>query len=147
MTAALTSASLIVTESDEGIDALLRDPRLLNGIAPLSFHSGMTIAVSRLLGYVNELPVVVYTTTYAALAGDQDLFKMWPPSANKPRNRRIVAVLCVFAGAVASTWIELRSVGMLATLWLAAGIKLVLAFTVGGLLPQWEQPGLDASEA
>ena len=147
LTAALTTAELIITESDEGLTALLQDPRLLNGIAPLAFHSGMTIALSRVMGMVNELPVVVYTTTYAALAGDPDLFKMWPPSANKPRNRRIIAICCIFAGAVVATWIETRSAGMVATLWLAAGIKLALAVAMAGLFPEAVETVNDMSKA
>lgn len=137
----------MVTEQDEPLEELLKDPRVLIGIAPLSFQSGMTIATSRMIGFGNEIPVVVYTSTYAALAGDANLFKLWPPSANKPRNRRIVAVLCVFAGAIVATWIEVASIGMMATLWMGMGTKLVLACSVALLLPQKEISKGECSKA
>lgn len=128
----------MITDADEDPHALLADARILIGIAPLAFQSGMTIATSRMIGFGNEIPVTVYTSTYAALAGDPELFKLWPPSANKSRNRRIVAVICVFAGALIATWIEVKSIGMTAVLWMAAGIKLLLAVTVAILFPQKE---------
>ena len=124
----------MLTDTHEQQEVLLKDPRVLIGIAPLSLQSGMTIATSRMIGFGNEIPVVVYTSTYAALAGDKNLFKLWPPSANKPRNRRIVAVVCVFVGAIIATWVEIKSVGMVAVLWMAAGIKFVLAAVVALIL-------------
>lgn len=137
----------MVTDADEDPHLLLADPRILIGIAPLSFQAGMTIATSRMIGLGNEIPVVVYTSTYAALAGDPKLFTLWPPNANKPRNRRAIAVICIFCGALTATWIEARSVGMLAILWMAAGIKLLLVGVAAFILPQKPPPETETDKA
>lgn len=114
-------------QQEERRIAVLSDVRILIGIAPLAFQSGATIATSRLLGYGQEIPVVVYTSTYAALAGDMKLFKL---RNNKPRNQRLLAVICVLVGAFCAAWIQKRSVGMVACLWLGAGVKILLALAI-----------------
>ncbi|KAL9082117.1 MAG: hypothetical protein Q9159_006708 [Coniocarpon cinnabarinum] len=137
VTAALVTAEtpFIPTDADEDPHALLTNSQIMAGIAPLAFQSGMTIATSRMMGLGNEIPVTVYTSTYAALAGDPKLFE-WPLGKNKPRNRRLGAVVSVFGGALVATWVEHRSIGMLAILWMAAGIKACLAVTVLIALPR-----------
>lgn len=130
--AALAVANVLINDQEESSELVLMDPRILIAIGPLAFQSGATIASSRMLGYGNEIPVTVYTSTYAALAGDPKLFQL---RNNKPRNRRIAAVICVLSGAMIATWIEARSVGMKATFWMAAGIKLVLAIAIAAFIP------------
>ena len=139
LAAGLTTGTIMLTDEKDDAQALFTNARIMIGIAPLAIQSGMTIATSRIIGLGNEIPVVVYTSTYAALAGDPNLFKLWPPSANKPRNRRIVAVICVFGGALVATWLEARSIGMIAVLWMSAGIKLVLALMVAIVIPRQEE--------
>ncbi|KAI9662101.1 MAG: hypothetical protein M1831_002797 [Alyxoria varia] len=125
--AILTATSVIATEQEDSMEerfAVFADPAILIGFAPLAFQSGATIASSRILGYGGEIPVTVLTSTYAALASDPNLFKL---RGNKPRNRRMAAVLCLFIGAICATWIQVESIGMVACLWFGAGVKLVIA--------------------
>jgi len=131
--AALATSSILISDVDGDSAEILHDPRILIAIAPLAFQSGATIATSRLLGFGNEIPVTVYTSTYAALAADPKLFQL---RGNRPRDRRVAAVICVFAGAFVATWVEKRSEGILVTFWTSAGIKLVIASIVGFIFPE-----------
>lgn len=93
---------------------------------PLGFQSGMQIATSRLLGF-NELPVNVLTSTYCDLMGDANLFALH----NIKRNRRAIAVVLLLSGAIISGWLLRSSGGLMSVLWLAGGIKfLVAVFTM-----------------
>lgn len=86
----------------------------------------MQIATSRLLGF-NELPVNVLTSTYCDLMGDAKLFALH----NIKRNRRGLAVVLLLAGAITSGWLMRSSGGLKSVLWLAGGIKfLVAVFTL-----------------
>ena len=128
--AILTTTSIIATEQGNSMEErfeVFADPAMLIGFAPLAFQSGATIASSRVLGFGGEIPVTVLTSTYAALASDPNLFKL---KGNKPRNRRVGAVLCLFLGAICATWIQVKSIGMTACLWFGAGIKLVIAAVI-----------------
>nr|XP_023907891.1 uncharacterized protein LOC112019605 [Quercus suber] len=135
LSAALATSSILVSDQDHDVAEVLHNPRILIAIAPLAFQSGATIATSRLLGFGNEIPVTVYTSTYAALAADPKLFDL---HGNAPRNRRVAAVVCVFAGAFVATWVEKKGAGTLVTLWASAGIKLVLSSIVAFVFPQRE---------
>ncbi|KAF2725667.1 hypothetical protein K431DRAFT_336154 [Polychaeton citri CBS 116435] len=137
--AALATSSILITDQHHGAHGVLDDARILIAIGPLAFQSGATIATSRLVGYGNEIPCCVYTSTFAALAADPKLFHL---HGNAPRNRRVAAVIAVFSGAFVATWLEKASVGAVATFWMAAGIKYALAAAVC-LLPQ-KQPQLAA---
>jgi uncharacterized membrane protein YoaK (UPF0700 family) len=134
--AALATGHVLISDSEFGGNAaaVLRDPRILIPIGPLAFQSGATITTSRLIGFGNEIPVTVYTSTYAALAGDPNLFAL--PTKNKPRDRRVLAVISIFCGAFISTWLERKSIGPIATFWMAAGIKFCLAASVAMLFPR-----------
>jgi uncharacterized membrane protein YoaK (UPF0700 family) len=134
--AALATGHILISDIEfhGNAAAVLRDPRLLIPIGPLAFQSGATIATSRLLGFGNEIPVTVYTSTYAALAADPKLFVA--PTKNKPRDRRVLAVISIFCGAFISTWLERKSVGPVASFWMAAGIKFCLAASVAILFPR-----------
>ncbi|CAK3783111.1 Hypothetical predicted protein [Lecanosticta acicola] len=136
LSAALATASIAISDRNTtNPSVILHDPRILVSVAPLAFQSGATIATSRLLGFGNEIPVTVYTSTYAALAADPKLFHL---HGNTPRNRRVAAVVCVFAGAFVATWAEKRSEGVLVTFWTSAGIKFVLAGVVAFVFPRKE---------
>lgn len=125
LAAALTSSDLVPTDSD-GTHTVFDNPRILTALPPLGFQAGATIATSRLLGYGQVIPVNVVTSTYAALAADPKLLALH----NVPRNQRVIACLSVAAGALSGAWIQRRSAGVVACLWLAAAIKLAVAFGV-----------------
>ena len=133
LAASLATGGVTISDQDGSSAWVLHNPRMLISIAPLAFQSGMTIATSRLLGFGNEIPVTVYTSTYAALAADPKLFQL---RGNKSRDRRVAAVICVFAGALVATWVEKRSAGILVTFWMSAGIKLVLTATIAFAFPR-----------
>ena len=133
LAASLATGAITVSEQDDSPVEVLHDPRMLISIGPLAFQSGMTLATSRLLGFGNEIPVTVYTSTYAALAADPKLFHL---RGNRPRDRRVAAVICVFAGAFVATWAEKRSAGIIVTFWMSAGIKLILSVAVAFAFPR-----------
>ena len=106
------------------------DVKIVALIPPLAFQSGMQIASSRLLGY-NELPVNVLTSTYCDIMGDYKLFAL----NNVKRNRRVAAVVLVLTGAICSAWL-LRTSGRLeSVLWIAGGIKLLVAMAILLFMP------------
>lgn len=111
----------------------LNNPQIVALVPPLAFQSGMQIASSRLLGY-NELPVNVLTSTYCDIMGDYKLFAL----NNVKRNRRVAAVVLVLAGAVCSAWLMRSSGGLKSVLWVAGGIKLVVAAAVFCFMPAAE---------
>ena len=127
ISAALISANL-VPHNDPGIptDAhkagVIENIRIVSLFPPLGFQSGMQIATSRLLGF-NELPVNVLTSTYCDLMGDAKLFALH----NVKRNRRAIAVVLLFAGAIISGWLMRSQGGTQSVLWLAGGVKLLVA--------------------
>lgn len=104
---------------------VIENVRIVSLLPPLAFQSGMQIAVSRLLGF-NELPVNVLTSTYADLMGDKGLFKV----RNVKRDRRVLAVVLLLAGAISAGWMMRSPAGMGGVLFLAGGIKAIAA--VGG---------------
>ena len=110
---------------------MYNDPHIIGAIPLLAFQSGATIATSRLLGYGNEIPVNVLTSTYAALATDTRLLA-WK---NTPRNRRVGACVCVLGGALCAAWIHKVGPGIVGCLWVGAGLKIVMALAVGLFMP------------
>ncbi|KAL9065069.1 MAG: hypothetical protein Q9157_007606 [Trypethelium eluteriae] len=133
LAASLATGAVTISDNDGSSEWVLHNPRMLISIGPLAFQSGMTIATSRLLGFGTEIPVTVYTSTYAALAADPKLFHL---RGNKPRDRRIAAIICVFAGAFVATWAEKRSAGIIVTFWMSAGIKLILVAAIASVFPR-----------
>lgn len=94
-------------------------------IALLAFQSSGQIVLSRALG-LGEIPSVVVTSLYCDLISDPDLFQA-PVSANVKRNRRVASVALLLAGGIAGGWLQRSSAGMAGALWIAAGMKLVIA--------------------
>ena len=130
----VVSAHLIPRNDRDNHPEVLGDTRIIGAIPALAFQSGATIATSRLLGYGNEIPVNVLTSTYAALASDPKIFAV----KNASRNRRVAACVCVLTGAFCATWIMKRGPGLVLILWLAAGMKLAITLGVFALLPSKE---------
>lgn len=127
ISAAIVSANLVPHNrpgypDDEHKTGVINNILIVSLFPPLGFQSGMQIATSRLLGY-NELPVNVLTSTYCDLMGDAKLFALH----NVKRNRRAMAVILLFGGAVVSGWLMRSQGGLQSVLWLAAGIKLLAA--------------------
>lgn len=130
--AALATGNVLLTDHNDSPEAVLQDPRILIAIGPLAFQSGCTMALSGLLGHAGSLPIIVYTSTYNALASDTKLFQI---HKNHDRNRRVLAVVCILSGAMVATWLEKKSIGMVAVFWMAGGIKLVITVAIALLLP------------
>ncbi|TIA63435.1 hypothetical protein D6C77_02119 [Aureobasidium pullulans] len=127
ISAAIVSANLVPHNrtgypDDEHKRGVINNILIVSLFPPLGFQSGMQIATSRLLGY-NELPVNVLTSTYCDLMGDAKLFALH----NVKRNRRAIAVVLLFVGAIISGWLLRSSGGLQSVLWLAGGIKLLVA--------------------
>ena len=90
-------------------------------LALVAFQSCGQAVTSRALKY-NALTSVVLTSIYCDLFSDQDLFALH----NVERNRRAAAPLLLLVGAVAGGLFSHSSVGIMAPLWLAAFIKLLM---------------------
>lgn len=117
--AALVTGGLVPVDDGSVTGTVLDNVRIVTAIPPLAFQSGAQIAQSRLLAF-NELPVNVLTSTYADLMGDPKLFAR----RNVKRDRRVLSVLCLVAGALCSTWIMKKGPGIEVVLWIGAGLKL-----------------------
>jgi hypothetical protein len=96
-------------------------------IALLAFQASGQITLSRSLGF-NEIPSVVMTSLYCDLLSDPKLLSR-PMGANVKRNRRVASVVLFIIGGIMSGWLQRTVVGMPGTLWITAGVKLVLAVT------------------
>ena len=109
---------------------VLEDIRIVSLFPPLGFQAGMQIATSRLLGF-NELPVNVLTSTYCDIMGDFKLLAL----NNVKRNRRVLAVVLLLVGAIASGWLMRSSGGLESVLWISAAIKLLTGMAMFVWLP------------
>lgn len=99
----------------------------------LAFQAGGQMVSSRLLG-INEIPTTVLTSVYCDLSSDPKILKR----DNLKRNRRFGAITCIISGGIAGGWISRSDGGLAAALWLAAGIKLIVAL---GWLFWWQDEG------
>ncbi|PLB38060.1 YoaK family protein [Aspergillus candidus] len=93
-------------------------------IALLAFQSAGAMTASRALGY-SEIPTVVLTSVYFDVATDPQIVR--GPLTNVKRNRRVGGVVALLVGAIAGGWLSRSSGGMESALWMAAGIKFVVA--------------------
>jgi len=89
----------------------------------LAFQSGGQIVSSRLLGF-NEVPTTVLTSVYCDLASDPNLLKL----DNIKRNRRVAAVVSLLLGGIVGGWISRSAAGIATNFWIAAAIKMSIAF-------------------
>lgn len=137
VSAVLVSVSSIdIPEDNRGTygSRTLSRPEIVAVIPCLAFQSGAQIATSKLLG-VDEIPINVVTSLYAGLMGDKDLF-IWSKNGRSTwgwqtgdvkRSRRIAAIVCVMGGALCAAWILKLGPGLVLSLWLGAGIKIIVA--------------------
>ena len=97
-------------------------------LALLSFQSAGQVVMSRVLKYT-ELPGSVLTSLYCDLVSDPHLFTAGLFDDPK-RNRRALAALVLFIGAIFGGWCSKTWFGLAGALWIAAAIKyfLVLAW-------------------
>lgn len=95
-------------------------------IVLLSLQSAGQIVASRALGF-NEIPTVVITSLLCDLMSDPKLFLL----RNEKRDRRIVAFVLTLVGAIVGGWVTKATGQIGPILWLAAGIKFVVAFAWG----------------
>lgn len=98
--------------------------RQLLPIALLSFQSAGQIVGSRVLG-LTEVPTVVLTSMLHDITTDPAL--LGPLRQNIKRNRRILAFVGILAGAVAGGFIAEGTRRMQIPLWIAGGIKFLIA--------------------
>lgn len=98
--------------------------RQLLPIALLSFQSAGQIVGSRVLGFA-EVPTVVLTSMLHDISTDPAL--LGPLRQNLKRNRRVLAFVGILAGAVAGGFISEGTRRMQIPLWIAGGIKLLIA--------------------
>ncbi|KAI0125641.1 hypothetical protein BJ170DRAFT_734476 [Xylariales sp. AK1849] len=99
------------------------DWKVLVPIALVAFQSCGQAVVSRALKY-NALTSVVLTSIYCDLFSDAELFAVHNPE----RNRRVGAPVLLLFGAVSGGLLVHTSVGAAGILWLAAGLKMLVAF-------------------
>lgn len=93
-------------------------------IALLSFQSAGQMVGSRILN-LNEIPTVVVTSLLCDFASDPLIAS--PLQANARRNRRVLAFFGILCGAVAGGWISKATGEIQTVLWIAGGIKLLVA--------------------
>ncbi|KAF2503188.1 hypothetical protein BU16DRAFT_612731 [Lophium mytilinum] len=125
LAAALATAGLVPEDPNgRGINA--SNIKILTALPPLAFQFGIQIATSRILGF-NELPTNVLTSAYADVAGDPKLFSLaW----NAKRDRRIGSIVLILGGGICGAWMMRKGVDLYVPLWIAAGLKLLLAVGV-----------------
>jgi hypothetical protein len=95
-------------------------------IVLLSFQSAGQIVASRALGY-NEIPTVVITSLLCDLMSDPKLFLL----RNEKRDRRLAAFILTLVGAIVGGWVTKATQQISPVLWLAAGIKFLVALCWG----------------
>jgi hypothetical protein len=100
------------------------DAQVLAPLALLAFQFGGQIVTSRVLGY-NEVPTNVLTSLYCDLLSDPALLA--PLGKNPKRNRRFAAVILTIAGGISGGWLQRSSAGMSSALWIACGMKFIIA--------------------
>lgn len=76
---------------------------------------------------LNEIPTVVVTSMLCDLAADPLLFGR--VTANVKRNRRFLAFVGILGGAMAGGWISKARGEVQTALWIAAGVKVLVAIS------------------
>lgn len=100
-------------------------PIVVLPLALLAFQFGGQIVTSRVLGF-NEVPTNVLTSVYCDLLSDPALLA--PFHKNPKRNRRLAAAVLLVAGGISGGWVQRSRAGMSLALWIAGGIKFIIAF-------------------
>jgi hypothetical protein len=94
---------------------------ILVPIALVAFQSCGQAVTSRALKY-NALTSVVLTSIYCDLFSDAELFAVH----NSERNRRLGAPTLLLIGAILGGLLAHSAIGMAGTLWIVAGLKLMV---------------------
>ncbi|KAK9365625.1 hypothetical protein V1509DRAFT_632585 [Lipomyces kononenkoae] len=102
-------------------------------LALLAFQGGGQMAASRGLGF-NELPTTVLTSVYYDVSSDPAL----TARHNVKRDRRLLGSVALLIGAIIGGFIFKSSAGLATALWLAGGLKFLIA--VGWGFWKAEQP-------
>lgn len=102
------------------------DLKELIPVALLSFQAAGQIVNSRALG-VSSIPTVVITSLLCDTLCDPKLLARW--SANPTRNKRVVAFLLTFVGAIVGGWLSKGSGAVMPSLWLVAGFKALVTLS------------------
>lgn len=97
---------------------------ILVPIILLAFQSSGQAVSSRALKH-NALVSVILTSVYCDLFSDLELFAV----DNVDRNRRLAAPLLLMLGAVVGGLFSFGPAGVAGALWMAAGLKMVMAIT------------------
>jgi hypothetical protein len=118
----IMGAATIVTRYPKSAHEI--DWTVLVPIALIAFQSCGQAVVSRALKY-NALTSVVLTSIYCDLFSDAELFSM----RNVERNRRVGAPTLLLLGAVVGGLLVHTAMGPAGILWIAAGLKFVVAMS------------------
>jgi uncharacterized membrane protein YoaK (UPF0700 family) len=98
--------------------------KVLIPIVLLGLQAGGQVCASNLLGF-RELPTTVLTSVYSGLVTDPKVTAGL--RENPKRNRRVAAIALLLLGAVAGGWLTRSGEGLSAILWIAAGLKFIIA--------------------
>ncbi|KAF2123171.1 hypothetical protein BDV96DRAFT_626911 [Lophiotrema nucula] len=140
LTATLGSVDF-VPRGPEGTASEFANMRMLISLPILAFHFGMQMASSRILGFM-ELPTIMITAGYGDLMGDPDLFSLrW----DAMRARRMGSVVLMLAGGIVGAWIKKLGCGVWVPMWVAAGLKILLAVGIWMVTPKEEDLVLERS--
>jgi hypothetical protein len=118
----------IVSQSAERTSTRIQDRTFswhdLCPIALLAFQSAGQVIAGRTLKY-NALPTLVLTSLLCDLMSDTDLLTVSLKN-NPDRNRKVLALALLFAGAAAAGAISKTALGFGGALWVATGVKGVM---------------------
>lgn len=126
ITAALVQGGVVSSALDDNASRSLTRWDQEVPIVLLSLQSAGQIVASRALGF-NEIPTVVITSLLCDLMADPKLFLL----QNEKRDRRVIAFVLTLVGAVVGGWVTKATGDIAPILWLAAGIKFIVAFAWG----------------
>lgn len=126
ITAALVQGGVVSSALDDDASRSLTRWDQEVPIVLLSLQSAGQIVASRALGF-NEIPTVVITSLLCDLMADPKLFLL----QNEKRDRRVIAFVLTLVGAVVGGWVTKATGDIAPILWLAAGIKFIVAFAWG----------------
>ncbi|KAJ5413757.1 hypothetical protein N7509_000384 [Penicillium cosmopolitanum] len=126
ITAALVQGRVVSSALDDDLSQSITRWDQEVPIVLLSLQSAGQIVASRALGF-NEIPTVVITSLLCDLMSDPKLFLL----RNDKRDRRIIAFVLTLAGAIVGGWVTKATGNIAPILWLAAGIKFLVAGSWG----------------
>lgn len=126
VTAALVQGGVVSSALDDDTSRSITRWDQEVPIVLLSLQSAGQIVASRALGF-NEIPTVVITSLLCDLMSDPKLFLL----RNEKRDRRMIAFVLTLVGAIVGGWVTKATGDIAPILWLAAGIKFIVALAWG----------------